>query len=93
MTSPFTIHNSFKSWLVYLVRCADGTLYCGVTNDLPKRLQAHNAGKGAAYTRGRLPVRLEARSGPMTHSEALRLEMKIKKMPRRDKKSELRRNG
>ncbi len=89
MTSPFTIHNSFKDWLVYLVRCADRTLYCGVTNDLPKRLQAHNAGKGAAYTRGRLPVRLVAQSGPMTRSEALRLEMKIKKLPRQKKKREL----
>jgi putative endonuclease len=64
------------------VRCADGTLYCGVTNDLTKRLQAHNAGKGAMYTRGRLPVRLEARSQAMTQSEALQLEIKIKKAPR-----------
>jgi putative endonuclease len=80
-----------KDWLVYLVRCADGTLYCGATNDLPKRLQAHNAGRGAAYTRGRLPVRLEARSGPMMRSEALRLEMKVKKTPRQRKKSKVRR--
>ena len=74
-----------KNWHVYLVRCADGTLYCGATNDLPKRLRAHNEGKGATYTRGRRPVRLEACSGAMTRSEALRLEMKVKGAPRRKK--------
>ncbi len=68
-----------KNWLVYLLRCADGTLYCGITNDLSRRAQAHNAGKGAVYTRGRLPVRLTAASAAMTRSDALRLEMKVKK--------------
>ena len=43
---------------VYLLRCSDGTLYCGWTTDLDKRLQAHNSGKGAKYTRSRLPVEL-----------------------------------
>src|SRR5258706_211662 len=44
-----------KAWIVYLLRCCDGTLYCGITNDLPRRLGAHGRG-GVKYTRGRLPV-------------------------------------
>lgn len=46
------------SWYVYLMRCADDTLYCGMTDDIEKRLKAHNSGKGAKYTRARLPVEL-----------------------------------
>jgi len=66
-------------WIVYLVECSDGTLYCGATNNLDKRLKAHNRGRGAKYTRGRLPVRLVVSRGGMTKSEALRLEWKVKK--------------
>src|SRR5208282_796481 len=47
-----------KGWSVYMVRCRDGSLYTGITNDVPRRLAAHSAGKGAAYTRSRCPVRL-----------------------------------
>jgi len=71
-----------KNWVVYLLRCGDGTLYCGITNDLDRRIRAHGAGRGAVYTRGRLPVSLAAASKAMTRSDALRLEMKIKKTPR-----------
>ena len=46
------------SCYTYILRCSDDTLYTGWTNDLPKRLKTHNAGKGARYTRGRLPVKL-----------------------------------
>ena len=46
------------SWTVYLLKCADGTLYCGCTNNLTKRLAAHNRGQGAKYTRSRRPVAL-----------------------------------
>ena len=45
-------------WHCYLLHCADDTLYCGITNDLDKRLAAHNAGDGAKYTRGRTPLKL-----------------------------------
>ena len=45
-------------YLVYILRCGDGTLYTGCTNDLPRRLQAHQSGRGAKYTRSRLPVEL-----------------------------------
>ena len=47
-------------WFVYLARCADDTLYCGITNDLVERVIAHNCGKGAKYTRGRGPFELVA---------------------------------
>ena len=43
-------------WTVYILRCGDGTLYTGCTNDLPRRLEAHRSGRGAIYTRSRLPV-------------------------------------
>ena len=75
-----------KRWLVYLLECADQTLYCGVTVDLDKRLAAHNAGKGGAYTRARTPVRIKAVSpAKMTRSEALKLEQRIKKLRRGEK--------
>ncbi|MDH5680208.1 MAG: GIY-YIG nuclease family protein, partial [Spirochaetota bacterium] len=47
-----------NNWLVYLLECADNSYYCGVTNDLNKRLTDHNSGKGAKYTRSRLPVKV-----------------------------------
>jgi putative endonuclease len=68
-------------WQVYLLKCADLSLYCGVTNDLKARIDTHNAGKGAKYTRARLPVELAANSRKMTKSQALRCEMYIKKLP------------
>jgi putative endonuclease len=73
------------SWKVYLLECADNTLYCGITNDIPKRLKTHNQGKGAKYTRVRLPVKLVYQHSTETKSEALKLEIKIKKMKRAEK--------
>ncbi len=73
---------TIDTWRVYLLRCADDTLYCGATNDLEKRIAAHNSGRGGHYTRGRRPVCLETSSSPMTRSEALRLEWQIKNTPR-----------
>ena len=70
------------SWVCYLLRCADGTLYCGITNDLEKRLAAHNAGEGAKYTRGRTPVRLAHVEPYADKSAALKREMQIKQMSR-----------
>lgn len=70
------------TWVVYLVECNDGTLYCGVTNNLERRLAAHNAGKGARYTRGRAPVRLVWSEACASRSDALRREIAIKAMPR-----------
>ncbi len=67
------------NWVVYLLRCVDQSLYCGITNDLKKRLDTHNLGKGAKYTRSRTPVKLLGASVQMTKSEALRLEYRIKR--------------
>jgi putative endonuclease len=76
-------------WVVYLVRCADSSLYCGITNDLSRRLTEHNSGKGAKYTRSRRPAELVGISTEMTKSEALKLEHKIKRLPVDKKLSEL----
>lgn len=74
-----------RTWHVYLVRCADQTLYCGITTDLARRLAAHNDGSGARYTRSRLPVELVQSVEVQGKSAALRLEMAVKKRPRREK--------
>jgi len=73
------------NWCVYIVRCADGTLYTGATNNLDKRLLAHNKGKGAKYTRTRLPVALVASVGGLSKSQALSLEWHAKRQPRANK--------
>lgn len=69
-------------WHVYLLRCADGSLYTGVAKDLKQRLTKHNAGKGAKYTRGRCPVTLVWSQSAESHGEALRQEILIKKLKR-----------
>ncbi|MCI8814719.1 MAG: GIY-YIG nuclease family protein [Lachnospiraceae bacterium] len=69
----------------YIVKCRDGTLYTGWTNDLQKRVQAHNCGKGAKYTKSRRPVELLYYEGFHTKSEAMRRENQIKKLPAREK--------
>ena len=73
------------NWACYLLQCADGTLYCGITNDLEKRLAAHNAGEGAKYTRGRTPVRLAHVEPCADKSTALKREMQIKTLSRAEK--------
>ena len=78
-----------RNWVVYLLRCADRSLYCGVTNDLSKRVQAHNKGIGAKYTRSRRPVALVGICEGMTRSGALQLEHRIKKLPAKRKLKQL----
>ncbi|RLB88598.1 MAG: GIY-YIG nuclease family protein [Deltaproteobacteria bacterium] len=78
-----------RGWQVYLLKCADLSLYCGITNNLKARINTHNAGRGAKYTRGRLPVTLVAASLEMTKSQALKCELYIKKLPRPKKISTL----
>ena len=70
---------------VYMLRCADGTLYTGWTTDLQRRLAAHNAGKGAKYTRSRRPVALCYVETCDSREEALRREAAIKRLPRQEK--------
>lgn len=74
-----------QSYTVYLLRCADGTLYAGITNDLEHRLIAHNAGKGAKYTRGRRPVVLAWKRGRQPPRHARQLEHALKALSRADK--------
>ena len=73
------------TWLCYMLRCSDDTLYCGITNDLDKRHAAHNAGEGAKYTRGRVPVRLVYCEACIDKSTALKRELKIKSLSRTNK--------
>ena len=72
-------------WYVYLLECSDGSLYCGVTPFLDSRIAKHNAGKGAKYTRSRLPVKLVYNERCQSKSEALKREIQIKKMKRSEK--------
>jgi putative endonuclease len=69
----------------YILRCADGTLYTGWTNDLPRRVQTHNNGKGGKYTRSRLPVELVYHEEYEDKQQARRREYAIKKLPRQEK--------
>jgi putative endonuclease len=70
---------------VYILKCADGTLYTGWTNDLEKRIKAHNDGKGSKYTRSRLPVTVVYTEVYETPSEARSREVKIKQFSRKEK--------
>lgn len=74
-----------KAWYVYIVRCADQTLYTGVATDLDARIEKHNTGQGAKYTRGRRPVKLVYHEQVVDQSAALRREIAIKRMEQSDK--------
>jgi putative endonuclease len=76
---------SKSRWLVYLLRCSDGSLYTGITDDLPKRLKTHAAGKASKYTRSRLPVKLVYSEPKRSKSAALKREAAIKRLRRPDK--------
>jgi predicted GIY-YIG superfamily endonuclease len=73
------------SWYVYMLRCRDDTLYTGITDDLARRLEAHNAGKGAKYTRGRGPLAVVYREECADKSTALKREHAIKTLTRAQK--------
>ena len=68
-------------WTVYIVRCADRTLYTGIAKSLSERINKHNSGKGAKYTRSRLPVTVVYAESVDDHGSALRREREIKRMP------------
>lgn len=69
----------------YIVECSDGTLYTGWTNNLEKRMEAHNAGKGAKYTKTRRPVKLVYQEQFETKEEAMSREYQIKQLSRKEK--------
>jgi predicted GIY-YIG superfamily endonuclease/quercetin dioxygenase-like cupin family protein len=75
-------------YYVYILKCADDSLYCGYTDDIKKRVKAHNCGKGAKYTKSRLPAKLVYSEEFYTKPQAMRRECEIKKLPR-EKKLEL----
>ena len=74
-----------KSWFVYILRCGDGTLYTGITDDVQARFRAHASGKGAKYTRGRSPLELVYTEQCGNHSEALKREIAVKQLSRKEK--------
>ena len=78
------------SWFVYLLRCADGSLYTGITNDVSRRLKQHNAGTASRYTRCRLPAVLIYQEPQASHSHALKRELAIKGLSRQEKEAMIR---
>ena len=74
-----------SEWLVYILRCADDTLYTGITNDLSRRCDQHNAGTASRYTRSRHPVVLVYQETQATRSLALKRELAIKALSRKQK--------
>jgi len=77
-----------KDWTVYILRCGDGSLYTGIAKNVRARVKQHSEGRGATYTRTRLPVKLVYQQKGLTHSKALIREAQIKAMPR-SKKEEI----
>jgi predicted GIY-YIG superfamily endonuclease len=84
---------SGKRWLLYILKCSDGTFYTGITNDIQRRLRMHNDGSASRYTRSRLPVKLIYREPCRSRSLALRKEWAIKRLPRKEKEHYIRSNG
>ena len=75
-----------NNYIVYLLECNDGTFYVGITNNIEKRLQTHNSGKGAKYTKPRLPVKLLVKTKIIySRSEVSKLEYIIKQLPKKEK--------
>lgn len=74
-----------KQWYVYILRCSDGTLYTGSTDDVARRAQVHNSGKGAKYTRCRIPVEVVYSEACESYSAALKREYAIKQLSRKEK--------
>ena len=72
-------------WFVYILECADGSLYTGITTDVNKRIETHNKGKGAKYTKTRLPVVLRASFDGFDKSTAAKEEYRIKQLTREQK--------
>lgn len=73
------------SWYVYILRCGDGSLYTGITDDVDRRLAAHRAGKGAKYTRGRGPLELVHKEEYPDKGSALKREYAVKQLHRKEK--------
>jgi predicted GIY-YIG superfamily endonuclease len=79
--------SSADAWFVYLLRCADGSLYTGIAKDVSRRCERHNAGTASRYTRSRLPVSVAYQEAQATRSLALKRELAIKAMSRQEKEA------
>lgn len=88
-TNPVEMKESLAegSWVVYLLRCDDCTLYTGITNNLPRRLEKHNAGTASRYTRSRLPAVLVYQEAQPSRNLALKRELAIKALSRQEKEA------
>lgn len=78
------------AWFMYILRCSDGSLYTGITTDVKRRSEQHNAGTAARYTRTRLPIRVEYQESHTSRSSALKREWAVKAMARLEKESLIR---
>ena len=78
-----------KKWIIYLLECGDKSLYCGITNNLDKRLKQHNGeiNGGAKYTRSRKPLTIVYQENAISRGEALKREITIKKMSKKSKEN------
>ncbi len=85
--------SSVNTWFVYILRCVDGSLYTGITNDLIRRCEQHNAGTASRYTRSRLPVVLVYQKAQGSQSVALKREIEIKALTRQEKETLIRAAG
>ncbi len=85
--------SSDNTWFVYILRCDDGSLYTGITNDLSRRCEQHNAGTASRYTRSRLPVVLVYQEAQGSQSVALKRELEIKALSRLEKEALIRASG
>jgi predicted GIY-YIG superfamily endonuclease len=79
-----------EKWFPYILRCADDSLYTGITKDVSRRCKQHNAGTGSRYTRGRRPVEVAYQEPQSSHSAALKREFAVKALSRKEKKSLIR---
>lgn len=82
-----------KHYVVYILECADGTLYTGITNCLSRRLHEHQSGKGAKYTRSRLPVQLQYTETGFDRSGALKREHQLRRLTRAQKRALIQKRG
>ncbi len=71
-----------SAWWIYLLQCRDDSFYCGITSNLDRRVKEHNSGRGAKYTKARRPVKLVNSKKCLSRSNAMKLELRIKKMNR-----------
>lgn len=72
-------------WIVYILKCSDGSFYTGITNNIKKRLEMHISGNGSKYLRGRLPIKLIYKESLANRSQASKREIEIKKLNKREK--------